>query len=65
MTDDSRMTVDSSSQSKQCAITPKELRHIAQGCRASRLPWVTEIHGSPTPTGLRHPILANDATLSG
>jgi hypothetical protein len=20
-------------------LTPKELRHIAQGCRASRLPW--------------------------
>jgi hypothetical protein len=33
--------------------TPKELRLIAQGCRASRLPWVDGVEFSFTPTGLR------------
>ena len=35
------MTVGSTSMSNLPAITPKEFRHIAQGCRASRLPWVS------------------------
>ena len=33
------MTVVLSSMSKTSVVTPKELRHVAQGCRASRLPW--------------------------
>ena len=47
------------------ASTPKELRHIAQGCERSELPWVREIRLLRTPTGFRHPSFSNDATLSG
>ena len=35
------------------AFTPKELRRIAQGCRVSRLPWVTGPNGSCTLKGFR------------
>ena len=34
-------------------FTPKELRLIAQGCRASRQPWGNSGRDASTPTGLR------------
>ena len=45
--------------------TPKELRHIAQGCSRSELPWVWNRNGRCTPKGFRHRDFSNDATLSG
>ncbi len=35
------------------AFTPKEFRHIAQGCSRSEQPWVEYQHGC-TPKGFRH-----------
>ena len=46
---------DSSSKLGECliAFTPKGLRHLAQGCSRSELPWVDEIDRISTPMGLR------------
>ena len=46
-------------------LTPKELCHIAQGWERSELPWVPDETVLRTPTGFRHPVSVNDATLSG
>jgi hypothetical protein len=43
----------------------KELRLIAQGCRASRLPWERVANVRNTPMGLRHSAIRDGATLSG
>ena len=48
-----------------CAVTPKELCLIAQGCERSELPWVIGSTDPCTPTGFRHRRCKHDATLSG
>ena len=48
-----------------CAVSPKELRPIAQGCERSELPWVNGSMDACTPTGFRHRCGKHDATLSG
>ena len=48
-----------------CAVTPTELRPIAQGCERSELPWVNVSTDACTPTGFRHRCGKHDATLSG
>ncbi len=46
--------LSSSKTGEMCSrFTPKELCHIAQGCRASRLPWVRFTTTESTPKGLR------------
>jgi hypothetical protein len=45
--------------------TPKELRHIAQGCRASRLPWGRSQNTMSTLKGLRHHERYDDVTPLG
>ena len=47
------------------AFTSKEFRHIAQGCRASRLPWVGIANDRSTLKGLRPPRTTNDGTPLG
>ncbi len=47
------------------AFTPKEFRHIAQGCRASRLPWVRIANDGSTLKGLRQLRTKNDGTPLG
>ena len=46
-------------------FTPKEFRHIAQGCSRSELPWGWSPNGACTPKGFRQPISTDDVTLSG
>src|SRR5712691_9299919 len=47
------------------AFTPKEFRHIAQGCRASRLPWVCIATDRSTLKGLRQSRTMDDGTPLG
>ncbi len=47
------------------AFTPKEFRHIAQGCSRCELPWGWRRNGGCTPKGFRHWYFLKDATLSG
>ena len=47
------MSVVPNWRSDERVFTPKELRHIAQGCLRSGLPWETDVVKlAPTPTGL-------------
>jgi hypothetical protein len=43
-------------------FTPKEFRHIAQGCSRSELPWVEKKNDECTPQGFCHRNFANDTT---
>ena len=47
------------------SVTPKEFRHLAQGCRASRLPWVRIANSGSTLKGLRRPPTTSDGTPLG
>ena len=49
----------------QPVFTPKELRHIAQGCSRSELPWVAESDCGMYPEGVPSSGLLEYATLSG
>ncbi len=46
-------------------FTPKEFRHIAQGCRASRLPWDCVANDRSTLKGLRPSRTPDDRTPLG
>ena len=46
-------------------FTPEEFRHIAQGCRASRLPWVRVANDGTTLKGLRPLRTKGDETPLG
>ena len=53
-TDAERAEVPQTIRGPRLSSAPTGLRHIAQGCERSELPWVQVAEFSSTPTGLRH-----------